>query len=205
MTDKRGEEQESRGFKVVDRRRFDSSGNTRNDVPDAPRVEAPPMPPPKAAAPSSPPPQQQQKAAQPPPAQKPAPGPQQKAGGAPPAGPGPEDLDDEDMGPQSGGIDFLGFIQSLGQQALMQLGLVPYPDTGLVEPSLPLARQTVDILAMLQAKTRGNLNPKEERFLEALVYDLRMAYVKVTEAAMKQAMPPGMKGPGPMGGMGPRK
>ena len=56
---------------------------------------------------------------------------------------------------------------------------------------------------MLHAKTRRNLTPKEDRFLEALVYDLRMAYVKVTEAAMKQAMPGGLKGPGPMGGMGP--
>ncbi len=186
----REKEPESKGFKVNDRRRFDLDGSMKADAPpDVPRPPDPVLPPKAAAAPQAAP-----KAAAAPQAQAP----QQAAPAQKPLPQAPPDaLEEDDMddaGPGGGGLDFLGFLQSLGQQALMQLGLVPYPDTGLVEQSLPLARQTIDILAMLQAKTRGNLNPKEDRFMEALVYDLRMAYVKVTEAAMKQAMPDLKKG-----------
>lgn len=173
------QEEGGRSFKIVDRRRFDLEGNTRADVPEPARAPEP-QPPPRAAP-------------QPPPASAKA----QPPPGKPAA---KAEVPDEEPPMPPGGIDFLAFLQSLGQQALMQLGLVPYPDTGLVEPSLPMARQTIDILAMLQAKTRGNLSPKEDRLMDALVYDLRMAYVSATEATMQQAMPPGMKkakGPGP--------
>ncbi|MBI5497731.1 MAG: DUF1844 domain-containing protein [Deltaproteobacteria bacterium] len=192
MADKDKEQEGSgKAFKVVDRRRFDLEGNTRKDAPpDQPRAPEPALPLPKAAAPAP----GKDKGGPARDASKGAPLPPGPGTQAPPGYPAEGDDEGGTAGP---GIDFIGFMQSLGQQALMQLGLVPYPDTGLVEQSLPLARQTIDILAMLQQKTRGNLQPKEERFMEALVYDLRMAYVKVTDAAMKQALPPELRKGGP--------
>ncbi|MEW5849749.1 MAG: DUF1844 domain-containing protein [Myxococcota bacterium] len=186
MVEKGREQEESKSaFKVVDRRRFDTEGNVRQDVPESTRPPEPtPPPPPPRAAPQ---PNGGARAAQP---AEEAPAPKAAAPISPEAQAAKNAYDATGGGGPA--IDFLAFLQSLGQQALMQLGLIPYPDTGLVEPSLPLARQTIDILGMLQAKTRGNLGPKEERFMEALLYDLRMAYVKVTEAAMAQAMPPGL-------------
>jgi hypothetical protein len=49
------------------------------------------------------------------------------------------------------------------------------------------ARQTIDTLGMLAEKTRGNLTPKEQAFLENCLYELRMAYVEVTNAIARSA------------------
>ena len=65
------------------------------------------------------------------------------------------------------------------QSALFHLGLVEDPESG--EPgakNLPLARQTIDTLEMLQAKTRGNLDDDEGKLLETVLYELRMGFVK---------------------------
>jgi hypothetical protein len=75
-------------------------------------------------------------------------------------------------------IDFSTFIFSLNSSVLVQLGLLEEPGTGQKTKNLPLAKQTIDILAMLQEKTRGNLNPDEENLLKSILYDLRMLYVK---------------------------
>jgi hypothetical protein len=75
-------------------------------------------------------------------------------------------------------IDFYTFVLSLGSSALMHLGDAPHPETGETLPAnLPVAHQTIDILSMLQEKTRGNLTPAEEKFLENLLMDLRLRYV----------------------------
>ena len=75
-------------------------------------------------------------------------------------------------------IDFYTFILSLGSSALIHLGDAPHPETGqTLAPNLPVAHQTIDILSMLQEKTRGNLTPAEEKFLENLLTDLRLRYV----------------------------
>jgi hypothetical protein len=79
-------------------------------------------------------------------------------------------------------IDFLTFVFSLGSSALMHLGDAPNPETGMVEKNLPLARETIDVLSMLQEKTKGNLTPEEERFLGSLLYDLRLRYVDATRS-----------------------
>ena len=58
------------------------------------------------------------------------------------------------------------------------MGLVEDPETGAVaEPNLPLARQTIDTLEMLQSKTTGNLEVEEARLIETLLYELRMRFV----------------------------
>jgi hypothetical protein len=78
-------------------------------------------------------------------------------------------------------IDFLTFVVSMSHSALLHLGDAPDPATGAREQNLPLARQTIDLLAMLQEKTRGNLSGDEERVLSQAIYDLRMRFVEVTK------------------------
>ncbi len=77
-------------------------------------------------------------------------------------------------------IDFSTFILSLNSSALVQLGLMEDPASGQKSKNLPLAKQTIDILAMLEEKTRGNLTSDEENMLKNLIYELRMLYVKET-------------------------
>jgi hypothetical protein len=75
-------------------------------------------------------------------------------------------------------VDFATFILSLSHSALMHLGEAPHPDTGTVERNLPLARQTIDLIAMLEEKTKGNLVGEEERLIAQILFDLRMRYVE---------------------------
>ena len=75
-------------------------------------------------------------------------------------------------------IDFSSFVFSLSTSALLHLGEVPDPVTGKTEKDLPLAKQTIDILGMLQDKTRGNLTADEGKLLENLLADLRWRYVR---------------------------
>lgn len=76
-------------------------------------------------------------------------------------------------------VTFDKFAASLYMTALMQLGLAA-PQGAKPEVDLIGARQTVDTLAMLQEKTRGNLTPAEENMLQNCLYELRMAYLEVT-------------------------
>jgi hypothetical protein len=80
-------------------------------------------------------------------------------------------------------IDFATFIVSLSHSALLHLGEAPHPETDAVEKNLPLARQTIDLLGVLEEKTKGNLSGDEERLLSHVLYDLRMRFV---EAEKKQ-------------------
>src|SRR4051794_14257719 len=75
-------------------------------------------------------------------------------------------------------IDFHTFILSLGSSALLHLGELDGPDGRPSEPDLPLAKHTIDVIAMLQAKTQGNLTPPEANLVESLLYDLRLRYVE---------------------------
>jgi hypothetical protein len=75
-------------------------------------------------------------------------------------------------------IDFSTFVLSLNSSALVQLGLIEDPASGQKTKNLPLAKQTIDLLAMLEDKTRGNLTRDEDNILKSLLYELRMLYVK---------------------------
>ena len=75
-------------------------------------------------------------------------------------------------------IDFATFVLSINSSALVQLGLLEDPASGKKEKNLPLAKQTVDLLAMLEEKTCGNLTSDEENILKNILYELRMLYVK---------------------------
>ncbi|HEX5035245.1 MAG TPA: DUF1844 domain-containing protein [bacterium] len=66
----------------------------------------------------------------------------------------------------------------MAASAQAALGISPNPRNGKLELRLPEAKYSIDLLAMLQQKTQGNLSPEEEKFLQALLYDLRLRYVE---------------------------
>ncbi|HME71665.1 MAG TPA: DUF1844 domain-containing protein [Myxococcota bacterium] len=76
-------------------------------------------------------------------------------------------------------IDFSTFILSLSTSALFHLGLIADTQSGKPsERNLPLARQTIDILEILEIKTRGNLDSEEAKLLESLLFEIRMRFVE---------------------------
>ncbi len=77
-------------------------------------------------------------------------------------------------------IDFATFVLSLSHSALVNLGDAPNPIDGRRDQNLPMARQTIDLLVLLEHKTSGNLTGEEERVLQQALYDLRLRYVEVT-------------------------
>ncbi len=79
-------------------------------------------------------------------------------------------------------VDFVTFVLSLYHSARMHMGDAPAPEGGSTRVELPLARQTIDLIGLVQDKTRGNLTGEEERIVEQALYDLRMRYVEVAKA-----------------------
>jgi hypothetical protein len=75
-------------------------------------------------------------------------------------------------------IDFATFVLSLSHSALMHLGEAPDPETDEVATNLTLAKQNIDLLALLEDKTKGNLTGDEERLLAQVLFDLRMRFVE---------------------------
>lgn len=86
--------------------------------------------------------------------------------------------DQRDKGPKLPKIDFATFVFSLNSSALVHLGLLDDPATNQKSKNLPIAKQTIDILGMLEEKTRGNLSKEEEDMLNHILYDLRLLYVR---------------------------
>lgn len=193
------DEAPKRSFKVVDRRRFTDDGELRPGV--AAAETAPSAPEPVSPAPASPAAASEARAPASPasapdaaaPAQ-PSPTPAANAADAAPSEPTPQ----ESKQPPQGHPLFAGFIQSLGHQAISGLGMAPWPDSGLVQPDLRVARESIELLAMLAEKTHGNLTRDEAELLLGLLNDLRMAYVQVAQAASAA----GPAGPGAPGGPG---
>jgi len=75
-------------------------------------------------------------------------------------------------------INFSTFIMSLNASALVNFGILEDPVTGKKNASLPVGKQTIDILVMLKEKTSGNLSNDELKMLDSIIYELRMTYVK---------------------------
>ncbi len=79
-------------------------------------------------------------------------------------------------------MTFGAFVLSLSTSVAVLVGLAPCSEGGETPaPNLELARQTIDILEMLHAKTQGNLEPEEMRLLESVLHDLRLRYVEIHE------------------------
>ena len=87
----------------------------------------------------------------------------------------------EEQEPPLPEINFAGFLFSLHTSALFHFGDLADPATGETARNIPAAKQTIDLLAMLQEKTRGNLEKDEETLMDGILYDLRMRYIKETE------------------------
>src|SRR6266545_998618 len=107
--------------------------------------------------------------------------------------PRPEDVDadaaraDAPAAPPAGAtalpqVDFHTFVLSLGSSALLHLGELEVPGAEGPQKDLALAKHTIDVLVMLEEKTRGNLTPAEEKLISSLLYDLRLRYVEATKA-----------------------
>ena len=78
-------------------------------------------------------------------------------------------------------VNFATFVFSLSSSALFHFGEIADPTSGKKTKNLPMAKHTIDILAMLEEKTKGNLTSDEEQLFKNILYDLRMRYIKETE------------------------
>ncbi|OPX37845.1 MAG: hypothetical protein B1H12_03870 [Desulfobacteraceae bacterium 4484_190.2] len=78
-------------------------------------------------------------------------------------------------------ISFNSLIFSLSSTVLFHLGEIADPQTGKKAKDLPLAKNTIDIIAMLKEKTEGNLTEEEKKFIENILADLRLRYVNATK------------------------
>lgn len=78
-------------------------------------------------------------------------------------------------------IDFTTFVMSLSTSAFVHLGLVEDPVTHELGKNLGLAKQDIDILEMMAAKTKGNLTPPEAEMMEHVLYELRVRFVEATK------------------------
>lgn len=163
-------EENQTGFKVTDRRLFNPDGSLREDV--LLEEEAAPQPAPAAPAPAA----QQFTAAditgakQPPPPPTPPPY-------SPPAAAPPALEQDQEMDGMPEQTEFTEFLMRIASEAFIYLGLVEHPMTGRRQVDLQAAKESIDMLAMLRAKTQGNLTPGEARFFDDLLADLKMQFV----------------------------
>jgi hypothetical protein len=73
--------------------------------------------------------------------------------------------------------DFTTIVSMLATQAMLNLGTLPNPMTGKTDRNLSQAKHAIDLIEVLQEKTKGNCNPQEEVMLQSLLHELRMAYV----------------------------
>lgn len=99
--------------------------------------------------------------------------------------PEPEELRSDapsESSPEEGKLpkpDFVGFVLSLANTAMLNLGVIPNPMGGDTEVNLEGARQMIDFLEILDEKTRGNLTEEEERLLKQILAELRMQFIGV--------------------------
>jgi hypothetical protein len=90
--------------------------------------------------------------------------------------------DDQVQDREESAVTFLGFILSLAHTAAVHFGDVPDPVSGQTSPAnLPAAQQMIDILSLLEEKTRGNLSAEERQFLDQILYELRLRYVEASK------------------------
>jgi hypothetical protein len=180
--------EEQTSYKVTDRRLFNPDGTPR-EVPEDERPEAKPEAPEATTPPAStavePPvgPQGSQTAAAPSREQQDQPASTERSKEGVPQGV------ESEAGTELPGADdpasFASFMMSIASNAASSLGMMEHPVTGKREVDLELGKHWIDVLGMLQQKTRGNLLPQEQQILEGLLADLRMQYVSLTNAAPK--------------------
>ena len=134
-------EQEPEKIKVVDKRRFGSTGEKQGDSDESGFKETPTI----------------EKATQ-------------------------AEAKSSEKDQQAPQLDFSSFAMSLATQTMMMLGQIPHPETGELTVHIEAARQTIDILGMLQEKTEGNLSNEESTLSTEILSSLRMAFVNIKKA-----------------------
>lgn len=86
---------------------------------------------------------------------------------------------EEETGEREGFATFATLVSYLSTTAMFQLGLLPGPGGERIPSDFVNARRTIDLLEILQEKTRGNLTDNESRMLEEVLYELRISFVEV--------------------------
>jgi len=150
------EKEQNKAFKVDDRRRFSSEGELK------PEHRGPEQAPPQLSNPERA-------------EEAPATGGSEKPSRAQEAHASREFSQRREQTPD---ITFSTFVVGLSTQALVHLGELPDPHTNRPAKDLPAAQQLIDIIAMLETKTRGNLERDEQAMLQAILFELRMKYVE---------------------------
>ncbi len=168
--------EEQPNFKVTDRRLFNSDGSPRELPPDeSPEPQAAVTEQPAAAAPSI------------------AQSEHQTATTASheldPMEEVEAELGDDDIAGAKDPASFVNFMMSIASNAASALGMMEHPVTHQREVDIELGKHWIDVLGMLEKKTRGNLSPQEQQMLEGLLADLRMQYVSLTSSPPKSARP----------------
>jgi hypothetical protein len=88
------------------------------------------------------------------------------------------------------GISFAGFVISLATTAAVHFGDIADPNTGeRHEPDLTSAQQMIDLISLLQEKTKGNLTEDEAKLVDDLLYELRMRYVQAEQGERRIIQP----------------
>ncbi|HVV83275.1 MAG TPA: DUF1844 domain-containing protein [Kofleriaceae bacterium] len=82
-------------------------------------------------------------------------------------------------------VDFATHVISLASSAMVALGRMPAPGSEEIEVDLDTARYLIDVIGMLEVKTRGNLDESETKLIQSLLYDLRVAFVDARAAVRK--------------------
>lgn len=95
---------------------------------------------------------------------------------------------------------FINFLMSIASNAASSLGMMEHPVTGERGVDLQLGKHWIDILGMLQEKTKGNLHPQEEKIFTGLLADLRMQFVSLSKATPRTPPASGLTGRDIIGG-----
>ena len=87
-------------------------------------------------------------------------------------------------------LSFAAFVLSLAHTAAVHFGDIPDPMSGApAETNLPAAQQMIDILVLLELKTRGNLTAEERQLLEQVIYELRLRYLEAQKGQSRIIQP----------------
>ncbi len=167
---------EQTNFKVTDRRLFNPDGTPREVVAEeAPKANL-------AAEAIAPAPANENVSTE----SEKQPAPPEAAAGPAPA----TELDEDELSALDDPAGFVSFVMSIASNAASSMGMIEHPVTHNREINLEIAKHWIDVLGMLETKTRNNLLAQEKKILEGLLADLRMQYVSMTGSAKASASSP---------------
>jgi Domain of unknown function (DUF1844) len=165
-------QEEQPNFKVTDRRLFNPDGSPRDLPPEEqPAAKVEPTPEPAQPSPTI---SEVGAAAQP-------------AASETAEETSDEELSEEELAEAQEPASFLNFMMSIASNAASSLGMMEHPVTHQRDVDLELGKHWIDVLGMLQKKTKGNLTKQEEKMMEGLLSDLRMQFVSLANSPKSQA------------------